>query len=438
MTVLCLGISHTTAPLSVRERLAYDATALEMALTRATAKRADARWPLAELAILSTCHRVELYAVARDADDDADRSFAALADFLAETRDVDRAQFQSYAERLSGVDAVAHLCSVAAGLCSVVLGESEVLGQVDRAHEAAERVGAAGPVLSMLFRTAVRAGRRARAETEIGRNPASIGSIAVELAERLAPDLRGHNVLVVGAGKMGARAAAALGVRGDWQITVVNRTYHRAQELAGASNGRGMSVELLREGIAWADVVITSTGAPHTIIGPALVHDAMAGRPERPLICIDIAVPRDVDPAVRAVSGVRLFDIDDLRDRAECGMAERRAEIPRVEQIVREQTAAFERWRRSTAFEPLLRELRQHAEAIRRRELERVLQRLPMLDDAAREQVEHLSQSLMNRLLHEPTRRLRHEGSNGAAESYARMARELFGLERETRNEEVR
>jgi glutamyl-tRNA reductase len=282
----------------------------------------------------------------------------------------------------------------------------------------------------------VRAGRRARAETEIGRNPASIGSVAVELAEQVAIDLRGRNVLIVGAGKMGARASAALRARGDWQIAVMNRTYHRAHELAEASNGRGMSVELLREGIAWADVVITSTGAPHTIIGPALVRDAMAERPERPLVCIDIAVPRDVDPAVRDVVGVRVFDVDDLRDRVECGMAERRAEIPRVEQIVREETAVFERWLRSAAFEPLLRDLRQHADAIRRRELERVLQRLPTLDETAREQVERLSVSLMNGLLHEPTRRLRHEAGNGEAESYERLARELFGLQQGIRNEE--
>jgi glutamyl-tRNA reductase len=428
MTVLCLSLSHTTAPLSVRERLAYDTAALETALTRATHKRAESHWPVAELAILSTCHRVELYAVSLGTSDDVDASWSALADLLAETRGVDRAHFQSYLQRLTGIDAVTHLCSVAAGLCSVVLGESEVLGQVDRAYQSAHRVGAAGPVLSMAFRAAVRAGRRARTETEIARNAASIGSVAVELAERAAIEAGGRNVLVVGAGKMGERAAAALRARGDWQITVVNRTYHRAHELAAASNGRGMSVEFLREGIAWADVVITSTGAPHTIISPALVRDAMGERPHRPLVCIDIAVPRDVDPAVRDLHGVRVFDVDDLRDRALFGMAERRAEIPRVEQIVGEETARFERWRWGTALEPLLRELRQHADAIRRRELARALQRLPMLDDAAREQVEHLSVSLMNRLLHEPTRRLRHEAGNGHAEPYARMARELFGL----------
>ena len=428
MTVLCLSLSHTTAPLPVRERLAYDTAALEAALIRATHERAESRWPVAELAILSTCHRVELYAVSLGATDDVDASCSALADFLAETRGVDRAHFESYLRCLTGIDAVTHLCSVAAGLCSVVLGESEVLGQVDRAYQCAHRVGAAGPVLSMLFRTAIRAGRRARTETEIARNAASIGSVAVELAERVAMEVGGRNVLVVGAGKMGERAAAALRARGDWQITIVNRTYHRAHELAAASNGRGMSVEFLREGIAWADVVITSTGAPHTIIGPALVRDVMGERPHRPLVCIDIAVPRDVDPAVRDLPGVRVFDVDDLRDRVESGMAERRAEIPHVEQIVGEETARYERWRRGTALEPLLRELRQHADAIRRRELARVLQRLPALDDAAREQVEHLSVTLMNRLLHEPTRRLRHEAGNSHAEPYARLARELFGL----------
>jgi glutamyl-tRNA reductase len=428
MTLLCMSISHAMAPLSVRERLAYDTTALERALTCAVQARSESQWPIVELAILSTCHRVELYAVARDAECDEDACSAALADFLAETRGVDRAHFESCLQRMSGVDAVAHLCRVAAGLCSVVLGESEVLGQVDRAYQSAQQAGAAGPVLSMLFRTAVRAGRRARSETEIGRNAASIGTVAVELARQVASDVRGRNVLVVGAGKMGARAAAALGVQGDWQITVMNRTYHRAQTLAEESHGRGMSVERLREGIAWADIVITSTGAPHTIITPGLVRDAMASRQERPLMCIDIAVPRDVDPAVGDIPGVRVFDVDDLRDRVQCGLAERRAEIPRVEQIVREQTASFERWRRRRGLEPLLRELRQHADVIRRRELGRALQRLPLLDDAARQQMERLSLSLMNHLLHEPTRRLRDEGTNGDAEAYERMARDLFGL----------
>jgi glutamyl-tRNA reductase len=428
MTLLCLSLSHTTAPLSVRERLAYDTAALETALAHATHMGAESHWPVAELAILSTCHRVELYAVVRGTDDDVVASRSALADFLAETRAVNRAQFQPYVQCLTAVDAVTHLCSVAAGLRSVVLGESEVLGQVDRAYQSAHRVGAAGPVLSMLFRTAIRAGRRARAETEIARNAASIGSVAVELAERVAIEGGGRHVLVVGAGKMGERAAAALRARGDWQIAVVNRTYHRAHELAQASNGRGMSVEFLREGIAWADIVITSTGAPHTIISAALVRDAMGERPGRPLVCIDIAVPRDIDPAVRELPGVRVFDVDDLRDRVQCGLAERRAEIPQVEQIVSEETARFERWREGMALEPLLRELRQHADTIRRRELARALQRLPMLDDTAREQVEHLSVSLMNHLLHDPTRRLRREAGTGQAEPYARMARELFGL----------
>ncbi len=227
---------------------------------------------------------------------------------------------------------------------------------------------------------------------------------------------------------MAERAASALRTRHDWRITVMNRTYHRAQRLAAAANGREMSLEGLTDGLAWADVVITSTGAPHTIIGPSMAREAMATRAQRPLVCIDIAVPRDIDPAVRDVPGVELFDMDDLQDRVECGLAERRAEIPRVERIVREHTATFDQWYRRRAFEPLLRDLRQHADAIRRRELERVLDRLPALDENARGQVEHLSVALMNHLLHEPTRRLRHQASNGRAEEYERVARELFGL----------
>ena len=427
MSVLCLGVSHETAPLSVRERLAYDASALEEALARAAHRRPDAAWPIAELAILSTCHRVELYAVARDTSGGEDAGFHALSTFLTEGRSIDRADFDSCVRRSSGTAAVAHLCGVAAGLRSVVLGESEVLGQVDRAGETAERVGAAGPILSILFRAAERAGRRARAETVIGRNPASIGSVAVDLASRLASDVRGRNVLVVGAGKMGARAAAALRARGEWNITVMNRSYHRALELAEATQGHGMSAELIQEGLEWADIVISSTGAPHTIITAPMARDAMATRPERPLICIDIAVPRDVDPSVRDIPGVRVFDVDDLQDRAGHGMAERRAAVPRVEAIIEEEVAEFERWRRTLRVEPLVRELRQHADTIRRRELDRALRRVPTLDDGARDQVERLSISLMNALLHEPTRRLRDDGNDGDA----KRVRELFGLSTE-------
>lgn len=425
MSVLCLGVSHETTPLSVRERLAYDAAALDAALTRAAHRRTDTDWPIAELAILSTCHRVELYAVARETSGDDDASFDALSTFLADGRGMDRADLDSCVRRSSGAAAVAHLCSVAAGLRSVVLGESEVLGQVDRAGQTAESVGSAGPILSILFRAAVRAGRRARAETLIGRNPASIGSVAVDLAAHLASDVRGRNVLVVGAGKMGARAAAALRARGDWNITVMNRSYHRALELAEASQGHGMSAELLQEGLEWADIVISSTGAPHTIITAPMVRDAMAARPERPLICIDIAVPRDVDPSVRDVPGVRVFDVDDLQDRAGQGMAERRAAVPRVEAIIDEEVSEFERWRRTVRAEPLVRELRRHADAIRRRELDRALRRVPTLDDGARDQVERLSVSLMNALLHEPTRRLRDAGNDADAQ----RVRELFGLQ---------
>jgi glutamyl-tRNA reductase len=427
MSLLCLSVSHETAPLSVRERLAYDAAALDAALMRAAYHRTDAAWPIAELAILSTCHRVELYAVARDASGSADASFHALSEFLAEGRNIDRIDFDSCTRQSSGTAAVAHLCSVAAGLRSVVIGESEVLGQVDRAGQAAERVGAAGPIVSILFRAAVRAGRRARAETVIGRNQASIGSVAVDLAARLASEVRGRNVLVVGAGKMGARAAAALRAGGEWNITIMNRSYHRALELAEASQGHGMSQELLHEGLEWADIVISSTGAPHTVITAPMARDAMAARPERPLICIDIAVPRDVDPSVRDIPGVRVFDVDDLHDRAGDGMAERRAAIPRVEAIIEEEVAEFEGWRRTVRVEPLVRELRQHADAIRRRELERALRRVPTLDDGARDQVERLSVSLMNALLHEPTRRLRDDGNDADA----KRVRELFGLRME-------
>ncbi|HLF27461.1 MAG TPA: glutamyl-tRNA reductase [Anaerolineae bacterium] len=434
MTILCLGVSHHTTPVELRERLAFSPGALRAALARFDRGHTGRSQPIVELVILSTCNRLELYArvqpIQQLAANVDHAGFSALIDFLAETRGIPTVEFESYVYRRTRTAAVRHLCRVAAGLDSMILGEPQILGQVTEAYEAALGQSAAGPVLSALFRTAIHAGKRARAETAISRNPASVSSVAVRLAEHVVGQLASRRVLVIGAGAMGQLAVEALRARGVAHIAVVSRSHQRAAELAQDWNGQAYRFDQLAQALSQADIVIASTGAPHTVIDPGLVHDALRTRADRPLVFIDIAVPRDVDPSVRDIPGAYVFDIDDLQSRLGGAIAERQREVPRVEAIVAQEVAAFAEWLHGIEVMPVIADLRQQAETIRQRELERTLSHLADLDPQTRERIERLSRALVNQLLHEPTLRLRAEASNGHAAAYAEAVRYLFGLER--------
>lgn len=427
MQILCLGLSHITASIELRERLNFSAAALKAALARFGCGYASHPTGITELAILSTCNRIELYAlVPYDSDYQRDL-FTMLIDLLVETRGVPAVEFEPHLYRHTKLDAVAHLCRVAAGLDSMILGEPQILGQVADAYDAAFSAGAAGPVLSALFRTAIRAGKRARTETAISRNPASVSSVAVRLAEQIVGELATRHVLIIGAGEMSELAVEALRARGVRQVTVVNRTHHRAVELAERWGGGALSFEYLAEAIHAADIVISSTAAPHLIIDSEIVRQAMTNR-NRPLVLIDIAIPRDVDPAMGDIPGVHLFDLDHLHTRLDGAIAERQSEVPRVEAIVAEEVSAFDAWLRGVDILPVISDLRVKAERIRQRELARTLHYLPDLDPETRQHIERLSESLVNKLLHEPTHQLRAEASNGRAAEYAQTVRRLFGL----------
>ncbi len=434
MSLVALSISHHTAPVALRDRLAYPPGALESALARAGCGGAEGQCPISELVILSTCNRLELYAVVPGSRGEegeegggGDGAWAVLSGFLAETLALEPMEFERQVVRLVDGEAARHLCRVAAGLESMVLGESEILGQVAEAHRAALSQRSTGPVLSTLFRTAIRAGKRARTETAVGRNPASLGSVAAEYSVMVAGDLSGRCVAVVGAGRMARKAVTALRARGAGEILVVNRTLAAGADLAREWGGEALSFERLSWALARADIVITSTSAPHTIIGVPLVQQAMAGR-QRPLVFIDIAVPRDVDPAVRTIPAVHVFDLDDFQTRLDRTSLQRQKEVPRVEEIVAEESRLFDEWLAGVDLLPVVRELRRKAETLRRAELARLLRRGPGLDDALRERLDHFSRTLVNKLLHAPTERLRAEASNGHAVEYAQIARALFGL----------
>jgi glutamyl-tRNA reductase len=423
MIILCLGLSHRTAPVELRERLSYPTPALKAALARFGCDHHSRPAGLKELVILSTCNRLELYAVAPT------ENYPALLNFISETRQVPIADFDPYLYRYTQAEAVEHLSRVASGLDSMILGEPQILGQITSAFEEALGHGAAGPILSGLFRAAIHTGKRARTETAISHNPATVSSVAVKLAEASINHLPEARVLIVGAGAMAELAVKALRARGVTQLAVVNRTYERALRLAEQWGGQAHTFEQLSEAMTAADVVITSTGAPHTLITLDLVRGVMQHRPDRPLVLIDIAVPRDIDPNVRNVAHVHCYDIDDLQSHLNGTVTEREREVPHVEAIIAEEVRAFLAWLQTLEIKPVIAELRAKAEAVRQVELDKTLRRLPNLDEDARECIEVLSESLVSKLLHDLTLRLKAEAGNGHAAEYATAVRYLFALD---------
>jgi glutamyl-tRNA reductase len=428
--LVCLGISHHTAPVELRERFrcALDnQPALLHAFGGHLTQLKDGPFSaVQELVLLSTCNRMELYAaVAADVPD----APQLLADLLVHTHQVETAGFIPHLYRYTGRDVVEHLFRVAAGLDSLVLGEPQILGQVNDAFLASNQMCAAGPLLSTLFRAAVRTGKRARAETNISSKPASVSSISIALAQEIVGDLQPQRILVIGLGEMGRLTLKALQAREIRRLAVANRNVQRAEEVAAHCGCRAYSLAQLPQALAETDVVFSATGAREPIIDTSVVQAALNGRAERPLVIIDMAVPRDVAPAVADLPGVHLFDVDDLKGSLDEALAARRQETPKVEAIIHQEMELLDAEWRTLTVRPLIADLRQKAEAIRRRELERTLRNLRDLEPELLEHVHQLSRSLVNKLLHEPTLRLKEKAAGTEANDYVSTVRELFGLE---------
>ncbi len=388
--LVCLGLSHRTAPVELRERFGTLGLGAE-------------RCPeVLEHAVLATCYRVELYAYLVDG---VENARDALVDALAEVHGVERSALVEHLYAHAGEDVARHLSRVAAGLDSLVLGEAEILGQVREAF--ASSSGDVGQVLTLLARTAVTSGRRARSETAIGANPATASSMALALAEGVLGDSTSRRVLVVGAGRIGLQTLKAVTGRGIENVAIANRTRETAEEVARRFDGAAYGLDELADALAWADIVVTATSSERPILDRELVETAVEARAERPLVIVDLAVPADVDRAAGEVDGVSLFDVDDLRAGLDGAFASRQQEVPSVETIVEEEVEAFARRYRELSVEPLVASLRQQAEVIRAQEVERALRRLGEVDTATAEQMELLSRALVKKLMHEPTVRLR-------------------------------
>lgn len=421
MHILCLGLNHTTAPVHLRERIAFSEDQVRASLSRLGC--GHIKNAMAGMVIISTCNRIEIYSASNR------NSFTELEAFLSDVRGIPEKEFRPYLYRFANVEAVRHLMNVAGGLDSLVLGEPQILGQVTRALELSRGVGASGALLSRLFQSAIHTGKRARTETAISRNPASVSSLAAGLCERSVGNIHAAQIVILGAGEMAELAVEALRKRGAERLIVINRTLERAHTLADRWNAEADIFENLDKVLIRADILIASTGAPHIILSSGMVSTAMCQRPERPLMLVDIAVPRDIDPEAAKIPGVHLYDIDNLNANLEQSLAERAAEVPHVESILAEEEARFLDFLGSLDMLPLISDMRQQAETIRQVELEKTLRHLPNLNEGERARIDALTQALVKKLLDSPTNRLRAEATCPHAPEYATVARTLFGLQ---------
>jgi glutamyl-tRNA reductase len=417
--LLLVGTSHRRAAVELRERLSIGPhEAAEVAL-----RLADR----GEAVVLSTCNRTEVYIA--DADPGAAR-VRVMAEFGCRAG-LSEAELGPALYVVRDEQVALHLFRVAAGLDSVVPGEPQILGQVRDAHELAEAAGAAGPLLNQLFQQALHTGKRVRTETEIAERPASVAAAAAQLAREVFGELTGRRILVIGAGKMGELAAASLVSGGVENVFIANRTLERAAALAARFGGRAVTFDRLGAELERADIVVSSTRCPRLIVSAEQLAAALVRRRSRPLLLIDIAVPRDLDPAIGELPGCSLYDVDDLGAVSECS-ADVRAEFSRAEAIAAEEARRFLAWRRSLVVVPAITSLRRRGEEIRAAELARANGKLGALSPTERRAVEVMTAQIVNKLLHAPTVRVKEAAERPDGALYAAALRHLFALEETT------
>jgi glutamyl-tRNA reductase len=420
--LLALGVSHKTAPLDLRERLSLTEGSAVGALGELTAAEG-----IHEAAAISTCNRTELYLVVSDT---VQAESTALG-VLTRQAEIRPTELLGHLYSLRSSEAARHLFQVTAGLDSMILGEAEIQGQVKRAYELAMVEGATGLILNRLFHGALSAGGRAREETGISEKGVSIPSVAVELARRTLGDLSDRRVLVVGAGETAELVAKALVTRGVATVFVANRHYDRAIGLAQRFGGDAVRFEELPEQLQSADIVVSATNSPHHIVERDGLEHVMAQRSERPLLAIDLAVPRDIEPACREIAGVTVHDIDDVQQIVERNESGREAEAQQAERIVDTELDRFEHWLGLQEVVPTISALREHGDEVVRRVLAENEGRWESLSDADRERLEKMAGAIASRLLHDPTLRIRRSACSGESYVLVSALRELFGLDAE-------
>jgi len=426
--LLALGISHKTAPVALRERLAFtESEAVEFA------REATATAEVREAVIISTCNRSEIYLVVGD----PVRAESDILGLLARRAGIRPTELAEAIYSPRNCDAARHLYRVTAGLESMIVGEAEVQGQVRRAHEAAMQAGCTGPLSNRMFAAALTTGKRVRSETEIGSSRVSVPSVAVDLALSVLGGLEQRHVVILGAGETSELTARALADQGAGTIFVANRRADRALSLAQRFGGSVVGLDKLPDQLLQADIVLSSTSSPHPIVGREELELVMAERRGRPLLLIDIAVPRDIDPACAQLEGVSLYDIDDLQAVVARNISSREEETPRALEIIEEEIHRFARWLGQLDALPTVSALREHGNTIVEQVLAENSGRWESASERDIARVEAIARAVMSRLLHEPTIRLRSLGSDRGHASLE-IVRELFGLQEDAAGAEAK
>ena len=420
MHLLLVGLSHRTAPVELRERVDFSARGLDAALESLVG-----RDPAREVIIVSTCNRAEIYAACEN----LATARKELGGFISEFHNVADADVAPHVYDVTDLEVARHLFRVASGLDSLVVGEPQVLGQVKSAHAAATAAHSAGPVLNRLFHASFAAGKRVRTETGLGSGAVSVSYAAVSLARKIFGDLIGRSVVVVGAGEMGKLTALHMKSQGVQHVTIVSRTMAHAARTAEAIGGASAAPwEELDAVLGASDIVITATGAAAPILTKAHIEAVMRPRRNQPLFIIDIAMPRDVEPAAGEIEQVFLYNIDDLQATVRENLARRANEVARAEAIVEEEIERFSAWFRSRGAVPTIVALRQRFEAIRRAELERLDFKLASLPPEARARVDEITHLIIEKLLLTPTEQLKAAGDADLVAAYTEALARLFAL----------
>jgi glutamyl-tRNA reductase len=422
MQIVVVGLSHKTAPVEIREWFSFQEPAFDVGLEELRKKRS-----IEECLILSTCNRVEVYAVSED----AEACVEDIKRFLSEFHNVKEEHFSSYFYTLTGRSAVRHLFRVASSLDSMVIGEPQILGQVKEAFRAAANKGTVRLILNRLFHTAFFVAKRVRAETGIGTQSVSISYVAVELAKRIFDDLSRRTVMLIGAGDMAELAARHLIKAGIKELIIASRRRENAKALADMLNGKAVKMEEVYYLLKEADIVITATGSADFIIRPQHVREALKLRKNEPMFMIDIAVPRDIDPRIEEIPNVYLYDIDDLKAVLDDNMKTRRENAEKAEEVVLEGERRFLGWLDALKVFPTIIELKRRFDDIKAMEIEKALRRLGNFSDREKKIIESMASGIIGKILHNPLMNLKKESSTSLGALYVDAINRLFRLEGE-------
>ncbi|MFD1781104.1 glutamyl-tRNA reductase [Fredinandcohnia salidurans] len=420
MHTLMVGLNYRTAPVEIREKLTFDPDSIAQAMKELKGKKS-----ILENIIVSTCNRTEIYAVV----DQLHTGRYYIKDFLSQWFGIDKEEFTPYLSIFENEGAVEHLFHVTCGLNSMVVGETQILGQVRSSFLSAQEKGTSGTVFNHLFKQSITLAKRAHSETEIGSNAVSVSYAAVELAKKIFGDLTNKNVLILGAGKMGELAVQNLHGSGVGKVTVMNRTFEKAQNLAEKFQGEAKTIEELQCALVEADIMISSTGAKGYVITKEMMQDVERMRKGRPLFMVDIAVPRDLDPGLADLESVFLYDIDDLEGIVEANLQERKVAAEEIELMIESEIVEFKNWLNTLGVVPVISALRNKALAIQAETMESIERKIPNLSDRERKVLNKHTKSIINQLLKDPILQAKELAAQPNAEESLSLFMKIFDIE---------